>query len=272
MMAVTGAFGDKKHSADLQAYIAQRASVLPDWFPLLPFDAASERGSAFLLFAAALKGLVPDSKIGSFLLLLWEQFGLQIFRLSHRPYEDLATFLASVEGLPENSDLRIPGVLRSVTDFFFREGSVPRFIARLNQIEDGVNHLADSLFWMGKNSQYRNKPRYFFWLCDRAKLLPARLAQEGRPPVSGGLSRFVFEFGTIGTKKKWKSSLPEQKLIWGAALAKEVSPHSAWDAVLPFDEFLERRGPNAFACQQVRQGCMNCALQRLCPVGRKVKA
>ncbi len=271
MTALLGTLGDKRLSANIQAYVSQRADIIPDWFPLLPFEPASERGSAFLLFAAALKGLIPESKMGDFLLLLWDRFGIQIFRLSHRPYEDLTAFLSGVEGLPESSLIRIPGVLRSVTDFFFREGSVLRFLARLKHFEEGVNQLAESLFWMGKNSEYRNKPRYFFWLCERVHLLPAHLSEAGFPPVSMGVSRFVYEFGTLATKKKWKAALPDHKLRLGAAMAKEISPHSAWNAVLPLDEFLERRGPNAFACQQVRQGCGNCPLQRHCSIGKGMK-
>jgi len=251
--------------SEILAFIGQRESIKPDWFEALPFPVDSEWGSAFLLYAAALKGIIPEPQTGQFLSALWEAYGLQLFRLSHRPYEELFDFVAGGKWGDDPQRSKIAGILRSVSDFFFKQGTVSQYILKGISGEAMVDDLAAQIFWMGKTSTYKNKARFFLWLAYQAGLAPVSLLESAAAPLTRGHMQWIAAFGDRGFKERFFQATPPAKLAMVSKWLREILPLGDWKAFLAMDEFLNRQGPNSFLCRFARKSCDRCPLQKVCP-------
>src|SRR5690606_32159675 len=95
---------------------------------------------------------------------LYHQYGTDIFRLYRLPFEALrgrTDALAAHSVVAERP--RIPGILRSVCDFFYRVGPLVSWMAAADW-EQRAGEIAQEIYWMGARSPTRTKARLFFWL------------------------------------------------------------------------------------------------------------
>lgn len=266
-IAAGGRFKDAAFQKAFRAYTQRPLFLAPTWVRDLPFEPHSDRGLALLVVAAALRGLIPDSRLGPALLSLWERFGLDLFRLSRLPFATASEWVASEENLPDHPSQKIPGVLRSCADFFFATGSLNQWLKSADSGEAVVRQLADSIFWMGKSSPYRNKPRYWLWLLHATQYPDTRLFETAMPPVTPSHFRWISSFGDVRMRKH-VYSLPASGRLRYIADCIEMTGSNPWHALPALSAFLERAGTQGFRCQDKTEGCPSCALKVFCPVGK----
>lgn len=268
-VAVGGQFKQTAFLNAYRAYVQSPPFQSPAWLRELPFDAHSDRGLALLLMAAALRGLVPDSRLGASIAGLWEHFGLDLFRLNRLPFATLQEWVSVSGSLPDHPSQKIPGVLRSCADFFFTTGSLNSWLQKAESGEAVVKTLADSIFWMGKSSAYRNKPRYALWLLHATDYPHKHLFKTAFPPVTPGHSRLISQFGDARMSKHAYSLSAPERLRYFADLMLKAGLTSPWDAVAANEAFLERAGTLRFTCQSRETGCRECPLRAFCPTGKR---
>ena len=129
--------------------------------PLFTFTLDSDRGLGILLLCASLYKPGGETTAHEMIAKLYERFGNDIFKLNRLPFEKLQK---AVEGGEGEDQKRIPAILRSVCDFFYRTGSLNRWLESQKDWEPGVVELSSEIYWMGRYSQLRTKSRYFFLL------------------------------------------------------------------------------------------------------------
>jgi hypothetical protein len=255
--------------AALQSFVEVADSRELEWIRELPFPKHSDRGLAFLLMYSALRGLIPESRLAMTLFGLWEKWGQDLFRCSHLKFEDLANSLSDWNGQGEGPLQKVPGVLRSVSDFFFKTGSLNSWLNSCSDGEQVIQTLAQEIFWMGKTSTYRNKPRHFVWLLAATQFPHSSLYQSSFPPLSQGHFRFVMEWATPGFKKAFFDAPVRGKMEKWAQLIESSGQRNKWVGVSAFEGFLEKVEANLFRCQKQWNGCGNCPLKSYCKIGMR---
>lgn len=262
-------FRESGFQAALQGFLSESEKRELEWIQELPFPVHSDRGLAFLLLSAALRGLIPQSRLSLTLLGFWEKWGQDLFRLSHLKYEDLAQAIAELPGVSPIHLQKIPGVLRSVSDFFFKTGSLSEWLQKSSSGSSVIQTLGDEIFWMGKSSRYRNKPRYFLWLLFATEFPNARLFENVYPPLTQGHFRFVFEWATPFFKKQFFAASVSLRFEKMAELMREGGSPSPWFGFLALEGFLEKVDANRFRCQNPWNGCLGCPMATYCKIGLK---
>jgi len=243
---------------------------------LFPFAADSDRGLGILLLASALHrpGAPGSAGFGagaaSVIAGLYRGYGNDVFRLNRLPFETLRTRTDALAATWDDAErARIPGILRSVCDFFFRVGPLGTWLADADW-EQRAGELAQEIYWMGARSSTRTKARLFFWLACQIPGFGARADMRPRAlrftwPVSDGHMRVLFDIfkparGSIAALRR-----PEGRGEAFAELARRVFPDEPWRLYRPFEAFLCPDGQGGFQCRAVQGGCRPCALAPLCP-------
>jgi hypothetical protein len=240
--------------------------------PVFPFGPASDRGLGVLLLAAALHRPEGEAQAARVVAGLYRHYGNDIFKLNRVPFDPLRETLAALvppasAGADASERTRMPGILRSVCDFFYRVGPLGAWLAAAPDWETRAGELCHEIYWMGLHSRSRSKARLFFWL--------ASLAREGAGetafsqaaafawPVGDGHMRFWIDILKPG--RTAGARVPEDRVAAFAAFAGEVFPDAPWRLYQPLDAFLHRDGRGGYACRAVQGGCRPCPLAVHCP-------
>lgn len=269
----------------IRAYVLEFRDVKPAVFahfrggadPVFPLDVASDRGTGLLLYFCALYQNIGEQRLVRVLAYLWKQYDKDLFRVSRLPFLDLQD---KVKALTDLHDWplwpKVPGILRSVADFFFRHGKIVPWVYAEADGEKCVDVLSEEIFLMGKTSVFRSKARYFLWLLTRLEGVdPSRFwTPSTRLTLTLGHSRFLHEFGPLKGRKSAPWVTPAEKLDWFNRFYRLLFPESPWLVFAAFDAYLRppigyhaRLGGPApeWQCRTVLKGCPNCPLAPECP-------
>jgi hypothetical protein len=237
--------------------------------PVFPFAADSDRGLGILLFAAALHHPGGEAAVARLLAGLYRAHGNDIFKLNRLPFEPLRdqvnALAAEGRGMNEEARDRIPGILRSACDFFYRVGALGPWLASASDWEIRAGELCNEIYWMGAHSRARTKARLFFWLACQVPGFGARHSQAAafEWPISDGHMRFWIDILKPGRTAGGRT--PEERVTAFAAFARTVFPGAPWRLFQPLDNFLRRDGAGGYVCRNVQGGCRPCPLSALCP-------
>jgi len=243
--------------------------------PLFPFEMGSDRGLGVLLLCAALYRPGAETRAANLIAGLYSRMGNDIFRLNRISFEKLQGELMKLPMAPDvEEQKRIPGILRSVCDFFFKTGSLGEWMAFANNWEALVAELSAEIFWMGKHSKWHTKSRYFFWLTsfqtDFAVNFPQALGF--RWPVGEGHLRFRRNFPPVGRKpEKYASSKPELQTEF-FILGCKIFPEEPWKLFQPLDAYLRPELEHEYLCRKLQGSCHSCPLVKSCPAAKYFNA
>jgi hypothetical protein len=282
---------NREQIENIRAYVLGFQNVRPPvfrWFqggaePVFPWAPQSDRGTAMLLFFCALYQNIREEKLIRFLAYLWKEYDKDVFRLNKVPFAELQE---RVQRLTDLSDWvlwsKVPGVLRSVCDFFFRHGRLLPWVQVLGDGEKAIEILSDEIFMMGKTSVFKSKPRYFLWLLTQMEGVKAESfwGPKTRLPITPGQMRLLREFGPLKNRKRAPWSTPEEKLGYCNRFFRFLVPERPWSVYTALDAYLKPNGfsrPSAspqnpdsreerkWLCRDVLGGCLQCALVANCP-------
>ena len=235
--------------------------------PMFPFEIGSDRGLGVLLLCAALYRPGAETRAANIIAGLYGRMGNGIFKLNRIPFETLQSELASLPIAPDAGEQkRIPGILRSACDFFYKAGSLWRWMASAKDWESLVLELSEAIYWMGKHSKWRIKSRYFFWLASFQTDFAVRFPQTGNFlwPVGEGHSRF--RRNLLPSKGGYAfASTPESQMRFFFKLGVEFFPGEPWKLFQPLDAYLRPEKEHEYLCRKVQGSCHLCPLQKLCP-------
>lgn len=240
---------------------------------VFPFAPDSDRGLAVLLFAAALYRPGGAALAARVLAGLYQRYDTGLFKLNRLPFEPLRDAVAELAPRlePEERD-RIPGILRSVCDFFYRVGPLGPWLASAPDWETRAGELCHEIYRMGAQSRTRTKARHFLWLACQAPGFGARHPQAlGFDwPTGEGHMRFLFD--VVRPPRGFRVPAPEERPAAFAALARAAFPEAPWRLHAPLEAFLRREGSGDFACRAAQGGCRPCALAPHCPASARFLA
>jgi hypothetical protein len=238
---------------------------------IFPLAVESDRGVALLLFYSALRQGIREDRLARFLASLWEEYQVDVFRLNHVPFADLQRHVNAVAEIKMWPLLpKVPGILRSVCDFFFRHGRVLAWVRQVGDGEECVRALAEEIFLMGKTSLLRPKARHYLWLLTQLPGVDA--ADFWRESTllhpTPGHSRLLRELGPLKNRRApWTT--PEEKVSYYNRFYRVLFPGKAYLAFAGFDAYLDPDPEHKWNCRRILGGCENCALVELCP-GREI--
>jgi hypothetical protein len=280
---------NKDHIEKIRTYVLgfqnERPAVL-QWFhggrePLFPYAPESDRGAAILLYFCALYQGLSEEKLIRLLAHLHEAYGNDFFRLGKLPFDELQARLQARKELARWDILpKVPGVLRSVSDFFSRHGRLLPWLESLGDGEACVDALCEEIFLMGKTSAFKSKPRYFLWLM--TQLPGADASRFWTPstllPITPGHLRFLREFGPLKGRKRSPWVTPEEKLAYCNRFFRMLFPESPWQVYAALDAYLKPSADATTAtvavtdaaekkwqCRDILGGCLQCVLAPQCP-------
>jgi hypothetical protein len=238
--------------------------------PVFPFDPDSDRGLAVLLFAASLYRPEGEALAAHVIAGLYRRYDASLFKLNRQPFEPLRDAVAELAPRldPEERD-RIPGILRSVCDFFYRIGPLGPWLASAPDWETRAGELCHEIYWMGAHSRTRTKARYFLWLACQVPGFGERhpQAREFDWPAGEGHMRALFD--VIRPPRGFRVPAPEERPAAFSALARAVFPDAPWRLRASLEAFLRREGSGDFACRRAQGGCRPCALAPHCPASAR---
>jgi hypothetical protein len=265
----------------IRTYIAGFGNSRPpvfEWFqggrePLFPLEPQSDRGTALLLCFCALHQNIRPEKLIRVLAYLWKEYDVDFFRLSKLPFDELQ---ARMRRLTDLDDWvlwpKVPGILRSACDFFFKHGRLLPWVQATGDGEECVRVLCEEIFLMGKTSPFKSKPRYFLWLLTQLPgAEPDRFWSRGTLlPVTPGHIRFMREFGPLKGRKQSPWITPEQKLDYCNRFFRMLAPERPWSVFAPLDAYLRPNGiaepgERRWLCRDMLGGCLQCVLAPDCP-------
>lgn len=238
----------------IRIYLAGFREAKPpvfDWFqggkdPLFPYAPESDRGTALLLCFCALYQGIQAEKLIRVLAYLFKEYGNDFFRLSKLPFDDLQARMDRLTDL-RNWEIapKAPGILRSVSDFFFKHGRLGPWVMAQADGEETVRVLCEEIFMMGKTSALKSKPRYFLWLLTQLPGgEPSRFwTSHTLLPITPGHLRFLREFGPLKGRKHSPWVTPEEKLAYCNRFYRMLAPENPWSVYAPLDAYLK---PNGF--------------------------
>ncbi len=277
-----------KQIESLRTFISEFQSVKPGVLShfqggsgkiLFPMPPESDRGVALLLCFCALHQNISEMRVIQLLAHLWDAYGTDLFKLNRMPFQDLQNKLQDFKGLDDWDLLtKVPGILRSVCDFFYQHGALVPWVHSVGDAEASVQILAEEIFMMGKSSQFKSKPRYFMWLLTQ---IPGAQPEkfwndEMKLPITSGHIRLLREFGPLKNKRNSPWITAEEKLSYCNRFYCMLFPGKSWMIYTAMDAYLKATAPmvNALAsnsqdkmwrCRQVLNGCINCILAPECP-------
>lgn len=215
---------------------------------------------------------------------LYREYGTDIFRLNRSPFEALRERTEALAAHWEAAErARIPGILRSVCDFFYRVGPLVSWMAGADW-EQRAGEIAQEIYWMGARSPTRTKARLFFWLVCGIPGFGHRDDMRARArgfawPTSDGHLRFAFDilgatqpananvaFASRSSLAVFRSAGTRGDAF--AALARSLFPEEPWRLYQPLEAFLKPERGGSFRCRTIQGGCRPCALAPVCPAAR----
>jgi hypothetical protein len=235
--------------------------------PRFPFDIGSDRGLGVLLLYASLYRPGAESRAARILAGLYANLGNDIFKLNRVPFEILQMALKNLPIAPDEMEQkRIPGILRSVCDFFYHAGSLGKLLDSSGNWETIVRELSEGIYWMGKHSPWRTKSRYFLWLASFQPGFAERFPQAARFswPVGDGHTRFYYNI-VRPVARLAPESTPETRLQIFTELGRDAFPGKPWRLFQPLDAYLRMEKEHEYLCRKIQGGCQPCALAKLCP-------
>lgn len=259
----------------IRAYASDFAGIKPtvlEYFEggskeIFPLKAESDRGSAMLLIYCALRQNISEELLMGFLAHLWKEYGPDILRLNHLGFAELQGRVDAFPGLREWSlRSKVPGILRSACDFFFRRGRLGQWLRNTRDGEECVRILSEEIFMMGKTSEFRYKPRRFLWLMTR---LPGAepetfWTEDTLLCPTAGHSRLLRELGPLkGRRIPWTT--PAEKIAYHNRFHHLVAPGRTYLVAAGFDAYLEPHPEEKWQCRKLLGGCANCVLVSDCP-------
>jgi hypothetical protein len=238
--------------------------------PVFPFEPDSDRGLAVLLFAAALYRPEGEALAAHLVAGLYRRYDTSLFKLNRLPFEPLRDAVAELAPRldPEERD-RIPGIFRSVCDFFYRVGPLGPWLASAPDWETRAGELCHEIYWMGAQSRTRTKARHFLWLACQAPGFGARHAQALRFdwPAGEGAMRFLFD--VVRPARGLRPPAHEERPAAFSGLARAAFADAPWRVRAPLDAFLRRNGAGDFDCRVAQRGCGPCPLAPHCPASAR---
>ncbi len=263
---------------NIQLYFQSFSEIRPPifaFFPggktsLFPFGMDSDRGMGILLLTASLYRPGGEGWSAQIIAGLFESFGVEIFKLNRIPFSKLFKALSKLPQWPDPEEQKkVPGILRSVCDFFYGVGGLGNWLSTSTDWEVNARELCESIFWMGKRSRLRTKARYFFWLISFQPDFGKRYKQAYafQWPISEGHARF---YHNLLQTKYWKAfTSPEAKLTWFYQLGKQLLPKEPWRLFIPLQAYLNLVQKSVYACREVQGDCSSCPLNSICPVANR---
>ena len=246
--------------------------ILASFAEVFPFEPSSDKGLGILLLSAAVYRPGAEAAAARLIVGLYRRFKNDIFKLNRIPFESLKEEVEALGVIADISErARVPGILRSVCDFFYRIGPLGPWLNNAPDWEMRVMELCGEIYWMGRHSVMKNKARYFLWLA-------ARASQSGRDfawPVGEGHLRFYVDFLKPAWKKPGAGTSSGSGGIAGfdaskrlktfQELARTVFPEAPSKLFAPLDAYLRRGGSLQYRCRTVQGGCRPCPLAPGCP-------
>jgi hypothetical protein len=235
-----------------------------------PFEPGSDKGLGVLLLFAALYRPGAEAATARLIAFLFGRFQNDVFRLNRIPFETLREAVETSGAVADAEErARVPGILRSVCDFFYRVGPLGRWLTSAADWEMRVMELCGEIYWMGRQSLMKNKARYFLGLV--AGTGSFAQAMDFAWPVGEGHLRFYTDFlkptGPKGRSAPMRTSGFDagQRLQTFQALARQAFPDAPWKLFAPLDAYLRRGGSLQLRCRTVQGGCRLCPLSAHCP-------
>jgi len=267
-------------STALRKYAAAFASQRPpifDFFPggsraSFPFGIDSDRGLGILLLFAALYRPGQEVRAAEIVGGLFKSLGLEVFKMNRIPVARVRVALDGGQFSDPEEQQRVPGILRSVCDFFFHTGSLGKWLSAATDWEDCAKEISERIFWMGKRSRLRTKARYFLWLTTFLENFRNRfpVARDFAWPVLEGHARLFHLVLRPRAKAAWSS--PEGKLKWFSQCGREIFPQEPWRLFQPLKSYLYPVSEREYLCRKVQGGCRPCPLASLCPASKHLIA
>ncbi len=236
---------------------------------LFPFEMDSDRGLGILLLCAALYRPGAETRAANIIAGLYSRMGNDIFKLNRIPFEKLQAELAGLPLAPDMEEQkRIPGILRSVCDFFYKAGSLQKWMVSTKDWERQTSELSAEIFWMGKHSKSRIKSRYFLWLTSFQADFSVRFPQalQFAWPVGEGHLRFRRNF--LASRTHRSASAPEMQANFFTNLGREIFSEEPWKLFQPLDAYLRPEKEHEYLCRKVQKNCDSCPLVKSCPAAK----
>ena len=271
----------------IRTYVTDFQTVKPKLFDhfqggsvgTFPLNLESDRGVGLLLYFCALHQNIAEDRLVRVLAYLWEEYGTDPFKLNRLPFEDLQDRIQKLDDLEDWALWsKAPGILRSVSDFFYNHGPLVAWVNESKDAEACVQTLADEIFMMGKTSAFKSKPRYFLWLLTQLPgVNPDRFWNDrALMPITAGHIRFLREFGPLKHKRNSPWTTPEEKLAYCNRFYRRLFPGKSWMVYGALDVYLKSEGgfvsplvadppEKKWLCRTAMQGCLNCVLAPDCP-------
>ena len=257
----------------IRAYVRKFENQRPPLFqyfgkgnkPCFNFPLQSEKGMKVLLIYSALNQDITEDELAEFVIKLYARHSDDLFFCNQITFGSLKSSIEYF--IPGGWILgqKVPGILRSVGDFFLVHGDLGSLIQRLKSSEELVKLLSREIFFMGKSSIMKFKARNFVWML--------ALAFTGKGiniwndssllPVSPGANRFMYFVGPLKSRKAIKLT-GEEKIDYFNRFYRFLFPEESWKVNSAFNAFKRRMNSRLFECRSVLSGCGNCPLDKYC--------
>jgi hypothetical protein len=235
-----------------------------------PFAPDSDRGLGILLLSAAVYRPGGEAAAARLVSGLYLRFKNDIFKLNRLPFESLRDAVEALDAVADPAErARVPGILRSACDFFYRVGPLKTWLEKAPDWETRVLELCGEIYWMGRHSVMKNKARYFLWLAAATGDYPQ--ARDFAWPVGEGHLRFYVDFLKPGRKPGGRAGSgmqafdADKRLATFRDLGRAVFPEQPWRLYAPLDAYLRRGGALQYRCRSAQGGCRPCPLKAGCP-------
>lgn len=234
--------------------------------PIFDFPLVSEEGTKLLLLYSALYQDIGESDLSQLLVKLYEEHSGKIFLLNEMSFEILKKSIDDFSPPSQwNIKKRVPGIIRSICDFFLVHGNLIQLINGLSSSEDLVKLLSDEIFFMGKSSMMKFKSRFFVWLinCARQGNQNEFWDRKSLLPTTSGANRFMYFIGPLKSRNSVKFTM-EEKLDYFNRFYRLLFQKESWKVYSAFDAFKKKSSPHIYECQIILSGCVYCPLDKYC--------
>ena len=260
---------------------AEVPPMLQNWEEHFPFSPSSEKGLGILLLYSSLLQGISEKALASWVQKWYELLGDSLLEAQSISYESLYTICSSVPGFA-NWELsgKAVGIVRSVGDFIQQtkqgtKGGWSVWMEKSYGTEDAVQELAKSIFYMGKRSLTKPKPRTFFWFYT---WIIRGMGGEEKPerelflPITAGgrsLMRAIQKENSklfsswIPHGYSWEAGSVEELQAYNQ-MVKSIFPKESWKVQYPISLYKRRGMGTLYKCQEWIGGCDRCPMDSIC--------
>ncbi len=268
---------NKKFVKEIREYIQCFENQKPDIFTYFdgsrsytfPFSIESESGLKLLLIYASLYQDLSEEHLSEYVIKLYQQYKEELFNLEEVSFADLQSYTMS-EAKKYRWELtpKIPGILKSLTDFFSQVKELNRYLQQGIDTEKIVYQLTHKIFYMGKTSLNKFKSRYFMWLVLNvySEWSSFLWTEKSLLPITPGAQRFLYFLGPLKSSRGTAVSQRERIKVM-SQLFKKIEPREPWRYFTAFESFqkpLSTFSNVLYQCQKVLNGCENCPITNEC--------